>query len=434
MKRPLLVYLDSSDWSNLAAAVGSEPFAGREKWLDVRRRLLAARSEGRAVFCFSHAVVVEAYPTSTAHHAQGVARARAIAELCGPLCLLETKTLARAETRKLALGARPPFDRAMALRDDGAWYSDPDELLSKLGSNLLADTRTMVRDLLSKDLPQLGKRKRRVVEDMLVDRSGRFVGQARERLLDPAVMRDVGAMGAAKLGLPSDTPGVDTLARVMVGELPPTAADAWATGLLRDLPTLFSLVPTREQAEHLFGYLRAAGRSIAEPMAEAAGNMERFVSEFGLGAVRRLHTERPLLDTEGWRTRARVKLLSKLWEDERKRRGPGPRMRGEAWFKHVDGSVFGFIPTLDAYLAAGAALMAKAATVSRQPYRGRESDAGDVLHMSYLPHVDIFRCDGGNAQVARTVVSELNLAARVASTVDDLLKFVEDRAAMLISP
>lgn len=424
MERPLVVYLDSSDWSNLAAAAGSEPFVDRQKWLDIRRRLLAARDAGRAEFRFSQAIVVEAYPTSAAHHADGVARAQTIADLCGPLCLLEANTLTSVEIRKLALGERPPFDRAIALRDDGAWYSDPEEMSARLGLELLLEVRTMVRNLLKEDFSTLGKRERRQAEDMLVDRRGQLTGWARERLLDPSVIPQVQRMAAARLGLPDDAPNLDILARVMAGELPPAAADAWVISLLCDLPILFSLVPTRERAEQLFGYLRVAGRNIAEPIAELAAKMEKFVSEFGLKSARRLYSEHPLLDKERWRAGVRAKLLSRFWEEERKRRGPGPRVRGETWFNRVDGSLFGSIPTLDAYLAASAALMAKAATMSRQPYRGRESDAGDVLHMSYLPYLDVLRCDGGNAQVAQAVISELKFSARVAPTIDDLLKLL----------
>jgi hypothetical protein len=339
--------------------------------------------------------------------------------------LLEANTLSRAETRKLALGENPPFDRTIALRDDGGWHADPDEMSGRLGSELLLDARTMVSDLLKEDYPDLGKKKRRKVEEVMVDRHGRLKGAALERLLDPTVRREMRCMVAQKFGLPSNLPSLDTLAQVMAGELPPVAADIFVVELLRDLVNLFSVAPTLDQAEQLFGYLRVAGRRIAEPMAEAATTMERFVSEYGLDAVRRLRADRPPLDKPRWIANTRANVLSRFWEDERKRRGAGPRIRGEAWFENVEASPFGSIPTLDAYLAAGAELISKAVTVSRQPYRGRHSDAADVLHMSYLPYVDVFRCDGGNSQVARTVVSELKLDVKVAPTIEEIFNILE---------
>jgi len=425
MGKPLLVYLDSSDWSNLAASSGPEPFEAREKWSDVRLQLLAARDAGKAELRFSQPIIVEAYATSAVHHAQGLARARAISNLCGPLCLLEVNTLSRAEARRLAVGGLQPFDRTTALRDDGGWHPDPDERVGRLGAELLLDARAMVSEVLKTELPQLGKKKRRLVEDQIVDRNGRLAGPALARLRDPSVRRDMQAMVAAKLGLAEGSPNLETLAAVMAGEFPPLEADNCLIGLLRDPVSLFTLAPTSNSAEHFFGYLRAAGRSMSGPIAEAAATMARLVEEFGLDEARRLNAARPPFDAVAWREKLRTRLLHRLWEDERKRRGPGPRVRGEAWFKHVTGSRFGSIPALDSYLSAAAALMAKVTNVSRQPYRGRASDMGDVMHMAYLPYVDVFRCDRGSEQLARAAVSELGLGVQVATTIDDVLRRVE---------
>jgi hypothetical protein len=275
------------------------------------------------------------------------------------------------------------------------------------------------------DLSHVSKRMRRQIEDALVDSRGRLVGVARDRLLDPAVAEEIQKAAAEKLGLSDDTPGFEVLGRVMAGELPPDAADVWIIGLLRDLPTLFSVVRTQERADHFLGYLRKAGKSIAIPLAEAADHMKKFASEYGLDNLRRVHDRRPFLDSTKFRVTTRARIISRLWESERKRRGPEPRVRGEAWFKYVDGSPFGSLPTLDSFLAAGIALMEKASVLSLQPYRGRESDAGDVSHMSYLPYIDVFRCDRGNAQVAQAVISELMLSARIAPTIEDLLALIE---------
>jgi len=429
LNTPRLVYLDSSDWSNLAEAAGNKPFAARTRWLDIKRRLLAVRDSRRAEFRFSQTIVTEAYPTTASHEASGLRRARAIAELCGPLCLLESNMLAHAEIRRLAAGERPPFDRAIALRDDGAWHSDPDELGGTFGTGLMLDARTMVRDTLKEDYPVLGKKRRRAVEDILVDGKGRLTGPARERFLDPTISSEVEATFAARMRLPPETPGLAILSRVMSGELPPSDADDWLIGLLRDLPTLFSLAATREQAEQMFGRLRVAGRGISGPMGEVARKLQETIEHIGLDAVKKLHAQKPPLDVRAWRGRTRDKVLAALWNEERKRRGDVPRVRGETWFALVDGSPFGSIPTLDTYLAAGGALMAKSAQVSRYPYKVRASDLGDVLHMSYLPYVDVFRCDGGNAAVAAAVISELGLGARLAPTIEESLAIIETESA-----
>jgi len=399
MSKPLLIYLDSSDWSNLAAAASEGDLRDREKWLDVRTRLLSARDSGRAEFRFSQTIVAEAYPLSVTHEAHGLARARAITELCGKRCLVESNTLARWEIRWLAAGTSHPFDRALALRDDAAWHSDPDEVGGRMGSSLMADPRTVIRDALKDQLPGVGKKRRRQFESRVFDSDGKLPSWARQGMLSP----DVLAEAAANMGLPADTPGIETIGRVLAGEVPPEAADQWLLSILRDLPLMFSLVQTRQQADQLFGYLRRAGGDLAKPMAETARDIERFVSTYGLQEARSLQQERPFLDVRQLREKVRATVLKALWATERKRRGPEKRIRGEVWANRVENSPFGSIPSLDSFLAAGAALVAKATNMSAQPYRGRESDAGDITHMSYLPYVDVFRCDRGNAAVAKSL-------------------------------
>lgn len=421
----LLVYLDSSDWSNIAAAASEGVFREREKWLGIRARLLAARDSGRAEFRFSQAIVAEAYPLSATHDTHGLARARAITELCGSLCMVESNTLARFEIRRLASGSRPPFDRGIALRDDGAWHADPDELGGLFGSKQATDGRSLVRDALKDTMPGLTRKARRQVEEAAVDANGQLRPWARERMLSPEVLHETRAEAATRMGLAYETPGMETFLRVVMGELQPEEADKWMLGLLRDLPTLFALFQTREQAEELFGYIRRLGGNILGPMGEAARNMENFVKAFGLKQARTLHAERPFFDPMEWRAKARKQMLDAMWGTERKRRGSERRIRGEVWFSLVDGSTFGSIPSFDCFLTAGAALLGKVAQVSAQPYRGRESDVGDILHMSYLPYVDVFRCDRGNAQVANAVVSEFGLKTQVSPYIEDVLDRLE---------
>jgi hypothetical protein len=420
MTRPLLIYLDSSDWSQLAAAAGSEPFADRKKWLDIRRRLLAARDAGIAEYRFSVVTVQEAYSTERVHHSRGLERARAIDEVCRKHCLLDANTLWREEARRLALG-NPPLGRGIALRDDGAWYPEPDALAARFGAKLLPKMRDLLGQLLKEEVPHLRREDRRKVE-AVVRRDGTLEPWVRERIADPAVAQAVRRMVSESFGLPDETPGLDVMARVLVGEVPPSEADQWLQGLMRDLPTCFALNATRENDKAIFGGLRAAGTSIAALLAEAADNMRLFISEVGLRSARRSRANRLPTDLQRFRDQTRARLIAKHWDIERKRRGVGPRVRGEAWRTRVESSSFGSIPALDAFIAAGSGVMAMSLAPSAQPYRGRDSDAGDVMHMTYLPYVDIFRCDSGKAQVARDVVRELHLETMVAPTIEDVLK------------
>ncbi len=348
MPAPLVAYLDSSDWSNLAAAVSPEPFAARDRWLDARRRLLASRDAGRVEFRYSQAVVDEAFPLSAQHQEPGVARARTIAEFCGQLCLREMGDIVAAEARRLAQGLRPPFAPDLARSDTGSWFPDFEGGPEAFGKGAMPDAAELLRDIAREEMPGIGRKKLRQVEALCVDKKGRLLPEHRARLLDPSVRPQIGAMVAEKFGLPADAPGLDVVARALAGDLPPSAVGEWLIGLMRDLPLLFSLLPSQENADKLFGYLRGPGWQVADAIAQAAGGMREFVAEVGLDAARRMTAERPWFDAPAWRARLRKRLLAHLWEKGRARRQGLPRVRGEDWFRHVHGSPFGSLPTLDA--------------------------------------------------------------------------------------
>ena len=423
MNVPPVVYLDSSDWSNLSSAVGDWPFADRDRWLQVRKRLLAAKAERKAEFRFSQAIVVEAYPLSAEHHLQGLGRARTIAEFCGPLCLVESGALTRSEARQLASGEAPPFPRDIAYRDDGGWHGNPDDLGVEMGAELLGDLNPMIRKLVCEALPNSDERARSAYVRQLINRDGKLTALGRIGLTDSS-WQVVKSEAAAKLGIPPDFPGIDVILKVIRSEVPPSEADKFMVSLLRNLPVLFALDETRRQADGLFGWLRLAGRSITEPMAEGRQLLIAAVANLGLATAKRLAQEAPALDVDRWRAKTRKHILAGIWEAEQKlpRRS---RARGKAWWELVDPSLPGAIPSLDACLAATAGLLRRSIQPSAQPRQPRESDIGDMLHMSYLPYVDVFRCDGFGAGIAQEVIVAMGLATRVTRTIEEALAVIE---------
>lgn len=416
---PLVVYLDSSDWSNLASAAGTDPFAERQRWLSIRERLDRAKSSGKAEFRFSNAIVVEAYPTSPPQHEHGIARARVISELCGPLCLLEVNTLSREEARHLARGNTPPFPRGMALRNDRGWPPNPDDMAKTLATDLGEDLKNAAREIVAEALPEMPLRNRNEIMRQMITRDGRLTALAKERI-PPFAYQEVANLFAERFGLPQDLPGLEIPFKVMLGELPPAELGEFFARILRDLPTLFALDETRQHADGLFGWLRKAGQDLAEPFSEVRSAILANVETFGLGVSRKLAKDQPMLDVDRWRGRIRERLLKGLWESESKR-PRRERARGEAWAHLVIPSKFGSIPSLDAFLSAAGEMIRRSIVPSAQPRQPRVSDVGDLLHMSYLPYVDVFRCDGFGAGIAAEVVASMDLSVRVAATIEDAL-------------
>ncbi len=81
----------------------------------------------------------------------------------------------------------------------------------------------------------------------------------------------------------------------------------------------------------------------------------------------------------------------------------GSKISAAIWEKKVIGSRFGSVPSFDSYLEAMVLYFRRNIALSSGPRALLKSDAGDLLHMCYLPYVDIFRCDGEASAVARKV-------------------------------
>ena len=112
-RRPVQVYLDSSDFSNLSHADGRGPF------VDVERQLLEWREAGLIELRFSFAHIAELAPVEPQHIDYSRARAECVARLCGAKTLVAPGDIFEREVH--AFISRGVWPRASALIDDGNW-------------------------------------------------------------------------------------------------------------------------------------------------------------------------------------------------------------------------------------------------------------------------------------------------------------------------
>lgn len=122
-RRPLAVYLDSSDYSNLASAAADPAFRDAARWNEASARLLALREAGSVVVRFSYPLVMEAYPTEERHRPLAVGRARAMSDISGRACMRDLHGLFLEEAKALVLTGEP-CPRSTGWRDDGGWHPD----------------------------------------------------------------------------------------------------------------------------------------------------------------------------------------------------------------------------------------------------------------------------------------------------------------------
>lgn len=95
--RPLQVYLDSSDFSNLANP------KTRPQYEDVERRLIGWRDAGLIELRFSYLHVIEGSPVRKEDVPLAVLRLQKVADLCGRKCLVSTISIIEREVRYIFL-------------------------------------------------------------------------------------------------------------------------------------------------------------------------------------------------------------------------------------------------------------------------------------------------------------------------------------------
>ncbi len=413
--------MDSSDYSNLAAAVGDGPFAARQRWLDLRTRILAAKANGRAVFRFSYPIVMEAYPTSPDHLAHAVGRAAVIGEVCGKDCILDFLTLVTEESKALVLRGEQ-FERAAAWRNDGAWHPNPDGLLSESIAGFRTGLPSQLREQL-KESRLLNRKARRKLELSMFSRDGTPTRQMAS-LFTLEQRQELSAAIGQRFHLPGSALTTDIPAKVILGELPISAMSALLGAILRDLPTLFQQEAVRKHEGALFHWIRSTGQSVSAPLREARANLLDMIGRLGLDRVRSLHAQSELESiSQTWLVKLRTQLLEALWKAEHLAL-TSSGVTARDWDGIVKGSGSGRMPALDALVTACVLHIVAALRPSAQPRQPRDSDGGDMIHMMYLPYVDVFRCDGYAATIADQVVSEFGLSAEIVTSMEQALEVV----------
>lgn len=418
---PFTVYMDSSDYSNLASAAGSAPFGARQRWLNIQARIMQAKADGKAVFRFSYPIVMEAYPTSREHLGLAVGRAEAIREVCGQSCLLDFMSLMAEEGKAVALQSEP-LRKAAACRDDGAWHPNPDGLPKEAIADFRRNLPTTMGELL-KDDRRLNRKQRRELKSSLLTRDGMPTNLVKS-LYTPSQRQSVNADIGERFHLPPAALIADIPVRVLLGELPASALGDLLGAVLRDVPTLFRQDAVREHEGALFHWIRSTGQALSDPLRKARSEILEWVERWGLDELRLVHAKLGLGSrSDELAATIRSRLLQSIWTAE----GPALRIAGvreRVWQESVEGSASGTLPALASLVTACSAHLVMAFRPSTEPRQPRDSDGGDLIHMMYLPYVDVFRCDGYAATVAAEVVRRLGLMTRVVTSMEDALDAV----------
>lgn len=358
MHKPLIVYLDSCDISNL-----SDEAKRTEKLVQIERELFSLKEEGLIEFRFSHVHVIEAAPTEPQYVDLAHKRFSYIKKLCGYKCFVTPIEIIRAEALRLGETNESVIE---ILNDEGIWFPPIDM------EDGFIDFSSEFRQRIASEPDRKDRRK---LERKLFDKNGEFTAFARKSIKDAAPEFVRGLCSKYPL-LPEN---IELANKVFL-----------ETGSMNDLfdEAKKSLVDMEfigdwyaKQWDLLIpnsSYLREIGANLKEQLSEFTGNLKSSNE-----SLKRL----ALKDSEI--SRMAEENFSKLSESL-------PLSIVKAMAKDEQIELFKapnweLTPSLLSMTYIYVSLIKSIVQSAQKP---RVSDFGDVYHTSFIPYVDFFRADG----------------------------------------
>lgn len=355
---PLQVYLDSSDYSDMAAKTGGDPQGEALSYLRLRKH------EGLVQFRYSAATVLEGLATTPEHLSKSEARFALIQELCGGNCLADPSSLIRGELS----GAFKRDGRRHAYRHGGQWLPGFESVNIELPSMLVA-----LNDALRSS--NANQRVRRQAHAQFLDSNGRLtkLGEQKFLAMHPQVLEDL----VKRYPLNEET--IKLALDVMAGR---AERERFSKAIQETLTTLtlFHELPKKrwEEVSGPMGWLRARGSQMADAMNRHREVMIEKVASFRQSGrsddelekvVARIAKEQP------------AKMAMAIASTSADKLGAAP----------VEPS-WEATPGLFVMVHLSSSLM-RATLSPTNPRNPRGSDLGDIQHAAYVPYVDLFRGD-----------------------------------------
>lgn len=387
---PLVVYLDSSDYSAL-----SDP-RRRTAVLDkVRGELLELAKSPFVVFAFSGAHLSEISPIEAKYAQAATARADLLVELCGRNAFISVDRLINAELARLA---DPHTLPAQVLSSNADWFPELDDFISPIE---WADTAREIDNAIKER--GLNREQRRILKRQLF-KSNQPKPVMRGWLADQA---DCGDWTDILRLYPMRPEDAKILGRYMLGHATPEQAEMAFLESLRDPRWMMRwFAAHQDELTPITEWLRRPSRDMAQRMREIADTAQQ---------LRRLEA---ILDGK---FKASMPTLSG-WEVAQDRLLLNVSNRLLTQF-YPEAAPTEKVEIIDVYcpgLSTAVRSLHSALwnSISSQPRTPKESDFADAVHSMYAPYVSIFRADRYMAPHIQKQV--LSRGARVISRLEEV--------------
>jgi hypothetical protein len=386
-KEPLLLYLDTSDYSRLAD-IGHRKEA--ETLKPIRDFLLEKRRQGSIQIRFSYVHILEILKNTSDDVTLALRKASLIEDLCGQAVFRYPAAVFEAEASHFRSGT---LERQIVTSDEGEWYPDvlpdmsgfQDEIAEMLEEALRSHgmPESVVRQYVNH-----GRVTKRAIRDMSM-----MLGPLSEQMPMAAGFYQEGAF-------------VDYMKGRRSGE---DFAGEFTKGVF-SRPTIFINHWFRQspQALVVFGKLAEQERRLHESMLHSRNlglDLSKSYPELAKQLGAQLEDEWGEIDFESIGVRELDPAVkTRIFEGV-----PEPGLE----------AVSSFFIMMRAYFLDNL----RPSKVMRKP---RESDPGDLLHLIYMPYTDIFRTD---MYMANLIQRSLPPRARVSSELEGLPALIEELEA-----
>lgn len=363
--RPLVVYLDSSDYSTL-----SDPRWRSDAIDAIRAELLELAKSPFVRFAFSGAHLSEMAPLEAKYATAATARADLLVALCGRNAFISFDRLLKSE---LAYFANPDDTPVQILSENADWFPEIDDAISPIQ---WADTAHEI-DTASKERG-LNREQRRSLKRKLFKSN-----QPKTPMREWLAQHDAGADLTDILRLyPMRPQDAKVLGRFVVGQATATEAQRAFLESLRDPRWMMRwFAAHHDKLTPVTEWLRSPSRSMLVNMREIAAGAKELRR---LDAIHGVGIKSEMLTSTAWQASQDALLLG-VANQLRIQFHPGTALIPAV--EQVDRHCPGLSTTIRSLHSA------LWDSVGANPRPPQESDFIDAVHAMYAPYVSVFRAD-----------------------------------------